>query len=65
MIGQEVDKEKLSPERFRESVILMGVGVLLGAMSSIAFRKVEGFRCFSMSVAGVIAGRGLIRFFYG
>lgn len=62
---QDPAQGKMDPHRFKEAVILMGVGVLLGVMSASAFKKVEGFRCFSMSVAGVIAGRGLVRFFFG
>ena len=62
---QDPSQEKMDPRRFKEAITLMGAGVLLGVMSASAFKKVEGFRCFAMSVAGVIAGRGLIRFFFG
>ena len=50
-------------KRFREAALLMGVGVLLGIAGVKLFAKVDGFKCFIVSVGGVLAGRGLIRFF--
>lgn len=66
LLAQETPPGAVSPEdvkRFKEAVLLMGTGVLLGIVGIRLFTKVEGFKYFIVSVGGVLAGRGLIRFF--
>ena len=67
MIGQVPaagESEEARVARFKESVLLMGTGSAIAVIGTLAYGKLNAFKCFLASVGGVIAARGLIRFIF-
>lgn len=58
----ETEAEKA--KRFREAGTLMAAGVLISLLGILSFKRLDAMKCFVVSVGGVVAGRGFVRFIF-
>lgn len=57
------DAQQKDVQRIQESGILLVAGAFIGIVAVKAFSNNNAFRPFLVSVGGVVAARGIVRFF--